>query len=267
MSGFFTGRRSRVATVAALTVGALAAGVGAVQAQVYFGYGAYRFYDEPPIVIERPLEMRRERVPEMRSDPSLDVRAMLTEDGYRVQGRIQRKGPVYLADVIDLRGRSARLIIDADSGDILERFYGLNAPRPPRDIAGVAPRDDEFAPRLAPEPLPPLLPQADKKPAPSKPAVASRETGKPIAPPKPKTPDRKPLPSGATKPPQLPDAAASTPKAEPAPVAAARPAAKPRIIAPELTGPAPGQAPSVTTSEPQKDSAASANGVPVNPLD
>ena len=250
----------RLTALGVATLG-LAAISGAAQAQVFGWGGGYRVYRERPYVIEPPYAVERA--------PSLDVRGMLVEDGYKVVGRIQRKGPVFIADVIDLRGRAARLIVDAEDGSILDRFDGIG-PRPPRDIASVAPGDDliETGPP-APKVVPGIGP--DKRagqPLGPRAALASREPGKApaIAKPKAPGPEKKPLASESMKPPAK---QAEKPVPAPAPVAAVKPSA-PRVIAPETLGSGPKQKiapPSPPAPAAAQDPGGFANGVPVNPLD
>ena len=271
----FHARQRRALTLAAGTAAAaLCALSPSASAQPFLSFG-YEVYRERPYVLERPYVIERPYRQERERAPALDVRAMLNDDGYRVVGRIQRKGPVYLADVIDLRGRSARLIIDAEDGEILERYDGADAPRPPRDIANAdasrrtieplreaRPAPDGTSERRAIAPKPTV---AAREPAKIEPAIKPEVSPRP-APAKPKTPEKKPLPSEAMKPPvqpQTPAASAPAPAA-PAPVAAARP--KPRVIAPELTGPPPSAAADVPAA-PDPKGPGFANGVPVNPLD
>lgn len=79
-----------------------------------------------------------------------EIRGLLARRGYTVQPPIERNGDVYIADTIDQRGRSARLIVDAYDGSILERFAGV----PPRPAVGL--RNEELpsaAPRFGDDPF------------------------------------------------------------------------------------------------------------------
>lgn len=68
----------------------------------------------------------------------------IAQRGFRVYGPLRRNGSVYIADVIDRRGRHERLILAAADGEILQRFI-LDDPRlpssPPRN-AYALPQDD-----------------------------------------------------------------------------------------------------------------------------
>lgn len=54
----------------------------------------------------------------------------ISQRGFRVIGPLRRNGSVFVADVIDRRGRRERLIIAAADGEILQRFI-LDGPRYP----------------------------------------------------------------------------------------------------------------------------------------
>ncbi len=51
------------------------------------------------------------------------VRQSITEQGFRVLAPLRRNGNVFVADVIDPRGRRERLIVAAADAQILQRFY------------------------------------------------------------------------------------------------------------------------------------------------
>ncbi|MCC2098509.1 MAG: hypothetical protein KDJ29_16555, partial [Hyphomicrobiales bacterium] len=89
-----------------------------VQAQFYFRSWNERFvlYDDYPELIGRR-----------------GVRSILAERGYRLRGRLRRNGQVYVADVVDRRGRRFRVIVDGIEGDIVQRFQG-RIPRPPARV-------------------------------------------------------------------------------------------------------------------------------------
>ena len=75
---------------------------------------------------------------------------MLDDDGYQLRGPLMRRGDVYVCDVVSVTGRSARLIVDARDGHVIERFASVprerrfgdepNRMRPPRDIGDNGPR-------------------------------------------------------------------------------------------------------------------------------
>jgi hypothetical protein len=52
-----------------------------------------------------------------------DVARIAMQHGFRPLAQPMRNDSVYLADVVDQRGRRERLVINADSGEILQRFY------------------------------------------------------------------------------------------------------------------------------------------------
>ena len=55
--------------------------------------------------------------------PGPQVRRSITEQGFRVLGPLRRNGTVFVADVIDPRGRHERLIVASSDAQILQRFY------------------------------------------------------------------------------------------------------------------------------------------------
>ena len=65
----------------------------------------------------------------------------ITDRGFRVIGPLRRNGSVFVADVVDRRGRRERLIVAAADGEILQRFL-LQDPG-----FGTAPRNDLAQPR------------------------------------------------------------------------------------------------------------------------
>src|SRR5579872_1166747 len=77
-------------------------------------------------------------------DPS-EVQTMLEDRGLALTQPLRRNGGVYVADVEGPRGMRQRLIVDAESGRIVQRFrlagpryYGeYGAPRPPGDIGAA----------------------------------------------------------------------------------------------------------------------------------
>jgi hypothetical protein len=71
-----------------------------------------------------------------------DVQNMLEDRGLALVAPLRRNGSVYIADVEGPRGGRLRLIVDAESGRIVQRFrvaspryYGdYSGPRPPADV-------------------------------------------------------------------------------------------------------------------------------------
>jgi hypothetical protein len=160
------------------------------------------------------------------------VRRALEAHGYELLGPLARRGRTYEARVEDMRGERLRVIVDARSGEVIERF-GLRSalegpPRPPRNVGPdrlerVEPFE-RFGPRLRgpdfdgpppvsalPEPQERRLAPAARKPAPRqarKPDPA-REARKPDA-----RQQARPAPAPAQ---QQQQAARPAPEASPAP--------------------------------------------------
>jgi hypothetical protein len=78
------------------------------------------------------------------------VERSLEAQGYQLVSPLARNGNVYLADVIGPRG-PVRLVIDASTGEVLERFRSEHL-RPPAEIGGP-----QLVERPAPVPAPHLL--------------------------------------------------------------------------------------------------------------
>ena len=72
------------------------------------------------------------------------VRRSIAEQGFRVLEPLRRNGSVFVADVLDRRGRHERLIVAAADAQILQRFY-LDDSR----SLGAAPREAEQQPSFA----------------------------------------------------------------------------------------------------------------------
>jgi hypothetical protein len=70
-------------------------------------------------------------------DPG-DVQSMLEDRGLQLVAPLHRNGGVYVADVEGPRGARFRLIVDAESGRVMQRFR-LNAPRYYGEYAGPRP--------------------------------------------------------------------------------------------------------------------------------
>ena len=65
-----------------------------------------------------------------------DIGRAIADQGFRVISPLRRNGSVFVADVVDRRGRRERLIVAAADAQILQRFY-LDDPRLP----GFVPRN------------------------------------------------------------------------------------------------------------------------------
>jgi hypothetical protein len=91
--------------------------------------------------------------------PPMQVERMVQASGYRLTGPVVRNGPVYLADVLGREDDRERLVIEANSGRLLQRYrapgrrqhfatndYWSGEPRP-RLFGGWFGQDDDFAPR------------------------------------------------------------------------------------------------------------------------
>lgn len=126
------GWRSSLAGLAVLSAGLLAG--GSAQAQVYGFFDTWHSRwgasEAPPPVVRETAPLRR-----------ADINAMLGNRGYEVQRPIERNGDVFIADTIDPRGRTLRVVVDAYDGTILERFPGA-LPRPSVGLRDEDPRDE-----------------------------------------------------------------------------------------------------------------------------
>jgi len=220
-----------------------------------------------------------------------EIERRLTASGYVLSGPLTMRGDVYLADVVARGEGPERLVIDAQSGRILERYRG-RADRW-REAAAPAPSagwgDD---PRLWDGPRPPAAIGADVAPPdafqPAKPNVLETPKAKPkAAETKPKaTPKPAPVADVNNPPPAavVPAPAATTPAAPSSASPAAAPAslglAPSAVAAPPNPAPAaspsPLQAakadaptvakpPSPAPAAPAKSKAV--NDIPVTPLD
>ncbi len=142
-------------TLAAASLAALVAG-SAAQAQVWFEYrpwGGARVYEEaPPVVYGRaPVYMAPDALPRP------VVRSIVERRGFAVIGPMQLSGDVYVVPVEDRRGRTMRIVVDAASGQLVERIPFEGPPRPPasmgraRDRYATAPYGaDPYATDLPP---------------------------------------------------------------------------------------------------------------------
>jgi len=166
------------------------------------------------------------------------VRRALEAQGYELMGPLARRGRTFEARVEDMRGQRLRVIVDARSGEVIERF-GLRGalegpPRPPRNVGPdrferVKPFD-RFGPRLN-------GPDFDAPPFSAMPAPQERRVA-PTA--------RKPAPRQARKPDEGRQARPA-PAPAPAQQQAARPAPDPSPApqsgAPAASSPAQASAP------------------------
>lgn len=232
-----------------------------------------------------------------------EIERRLAASGYALTGPLTMRGDVYLADVV-VRGEGPeRLVIDAQSGRIIERYRGRadrwreaaapppsawsddprmwNGPRPPAAIGPDTEQPDIFAP-----PPPPNLIEGPKAET-SKPKPKAAET-KPKSTPKPAPVANvnNPAPAAvlsspvATTPAAPSPAASSSPAAaplspNPSPSAAAAPASPAPSAQPspaQSIAAAKADAPSIVKPAPPVTAAAPAkskaiNDIPVTPLD
>lgn len=190
-----------------------------------------------------------------------DVRRSIAERGFRVLGPLRRNGGVFVADVIDGRGRHERLIVAAADAQILQRFLIDDGRRP----AGVA-RGGDGAPAQggADEPdradlVPPAdIPGGPRRPEPSRPRTAPQQFGD-VGADEPGDPPRRAPPPIRTVRPQHPRVVERSPESdaggrEPGPVSAtplAPPAPRPAMVAlPSAKAPAPRPQPAAAPPAP-----------------
>jgi hypothetical protein len=225
-----------------------------------------------------------------------EIERQLAAAGYLVTSPLTLRGDVYLVDVV-VRGEGPeRLVLDAHSGRIVERYRGRadrwreaaapppsawgddpsqwNAPRPPTAIGpAAAPPPDAFAPPKpdvleAPKEAKPRIVETKPKPTPKPTPVANVNNPPPAA----------VVPPLAAKPPAAPPAAVSSSPAaaplspNPAPSAAAAPASpapaappSPAIEAAKTD--APGVAKPLPPSAAAPAKSKVVNDIPVTPLD
>jgi hypothetical protein len=214
-----------------------------------------------------------------------DIERRLDASGYTLTGPLMRRGNVYLADVVAGRHDYERLIIDAQTGRIVQRFRNRprwmddqaetwgQPPRPPGDVDLPPPRD-LFAreepntdlgdkPKAKPKHKTTPAPVASAPPASaqaSEPTPASTPTSAPVAatPPSPT-----PSPAAASAAPAAsPSPAETTAKSEDAPAAQSSPAPTPTMSAA-----APTTAVAAKSAEPSEPRKKAVNDLPVTPLD
>lgn len=172
--------------------------------------------------------------------PSIEVYAVLRENGFSPLGIPRLRGSVYTIAVIDHRGDDGRLVIDARDGRII-RFM------PSADAFGMAPSYE--APAVAPYrpqsalPPPTMVRSGPRRPPASIPHVASRTVPLPKA-----APRRGEAPVAAARPAEPATQQAQAPQQQTAAVQA-----KPVEAAPQPTAPTVGQAKPAPTIMPTQD--------------
>ena len=200
---------ARAFLAGATIVTGLAASALPAHAQL-FGYFGYRPFSYAPPV-DQGISPR-------------EVRAIVADEGMRLTGRPFRNGNVWVADAVDERGWTHRLIINAYSGDIVQSF-GRGQPVPPRLAAPDAPPPQRQIARAVPgEPYvipgigggdPPLAKPAPKPKAARKPPVVARAPieSRPLAAPETQTlvPKAPKIVVAPPKPASEPETAARTP--------------------------------------------------------
>lgn len=141
--------------LAAASLAAVIAGSQA-QAQVWYEYRPWpgaRVYEEAPrdVYGRAPVYMAPDAL------PRAVVRGMVERRGFAVIGPMQLSGDVYVVPVEDRRGRTMRIVVDAASGQLVERIPFEGPPRPPaamgraRDRYAAAPYGaDPYAPDQPP---------------------------------------------------------------------------------------------------------------------
>ena len=232
------------------------------------------------------------------------VEREIAASGYQLTGPVTRNGGVYLADVLGRRGDRERLVVDATSGRLLQRFHARPAPvladryryseepipRPPGYVEGplvterpVVPGQSAPSRRPAAEQMarsedpgfsifnlgapPPAVPDLTEKPK-HKPAIVKRHK---IDPAPTVHPAQGPVPPAVTSAPTAVEAPASAPVSPtivvaptPTPVVVAAPPTKPEPRVAE-TKSAPADAPPAL--KPVKARKPALNDLPVNPLE
>jgi hypothetical protein len=97
--------------------------------------------------------------------PATQVERMVQASGYRLTSPVIRNGPVYLADVLGREDDPERLVIEASSGRLLQRYRASarqqrfvandywSGQQRPRPAAGWFDREDDFAPQRQQQPF------------------------------------------------------------------------------------------------------------------
>ena len=209
-----------------------------------------------------------------------EVQSMLDDRGLALVAPLRRNGGVYIADVEGSRGRM-RLIVDAESGRIVQRFRisaphyynDYNAPRPPAEMGEPDSNSAAFAPGSPPAVITFGQSFARGDDATSSPNVLSvpsgGEDGAKLRP-KPQVKPHKKI--ELTPVPQQPAQSASSPPPEAKPPVHAE-AASPAPAASKAVAPTPAPPPTAAPSPAPAAPAASnkakpaVNDVPVTPLD
>ncbi|MFN3891580.1 MAG: hypothetical protein ACK4MV_14375 [Beijerinckiaceae bacterium] len=127
---------ARIAALAAVSAAGLTLAQSA-QAQVWIEMRTWpgpRVYEEAPVYVYR--ESQRYAAPAPLSRHA--VRRIVERRGFEVIGPIRFTGHSYIMPVEDMRGRALRIVVDASSGELVERL-AASGPRPPADIG--RPRD------------------------------------------------------------------------------------------------------------------------------
>jgi hypothetical protein len=145
-------RTSLRCTLAAASLAGIIAAGGAAQAQVWFEFRPWgagpRIYEEGPPVVHG-------RVPEYMAPyalPPAAVRRIVERRGFDVIGPVRLSGDVYVVPVEDRRGRAIRILVDAATGEFVQRIPFEGPPRPPanvgraRDRYAIAPHESELPP-------------------------------------------------------------------------------------------------------------------------
>jgi len=204
--------------------------------------------------------------------PPGEIAERLRANGYYLIGPLRRKDTVYLADVAGGDGGRQRLVIDAWSGEILQRFVARPAGWRPGFPGGYVMEGGEFdgPPPLGPPPKQDFLaqpgyaygePTEERKPPRSRPAH-SRTRQRPAA----LTRPTQPLRVEPANPPNAPSAEAAKepgkpePSATPAPPPPTAPESAKRATTTNLPTAA-------ATSAAKPGEKAKPNDVPVNPLE
>jgi hypothetical protein len=216
-----------------------------------------------------------------------DIERRLDASGYTLTGPLMRRGNVYLADVVAGRHDYERLIIDAQTGRIVQRFRNRphwmdeqadtwgGAPRPPGDVDLAPPRDlfarEEPNTDLSDKPKPKPH-EAKHKTTPGPVASAPPASAQASEPTPAATPSSAPV--AATPPSPTPSAASAAPAASPSPTTETSakiedaPAAQSSPApAPTTSAAAPTTAVAAKSAEPSEPRKKAVNDLPVTPLD
>ena len=209
---------ARAFLAGATIVTGLAASALPAQAQL-FGFFGYRPFSYAPPVSE--------------SISPQDVRAIVADEGMRLVGRPYRNGNVWVADTIDNRGWTHRLIINAYSGDIVQSFgrgqavpprlAAPDAPVPQRQIARAVPDEPYVIPGIGGGEQPESKAVAKPKPKAAKKSPVVART--PI--------ESRPLPAPETQVPLTPKIVTVPPKPVNQPATAARTPVEARPLEPQ----------------------------------